>query len=290
MVVGVLILLQSRQAFGQVIFGDPTSTIGGPNRFSFSVGGGGVINQKFKFDAAPLTYVTPTQTFVFEGQKASIKFKGEHVFLTGAYRLGAAGEIFLTVGQTRIEDEDELFEGEFGMFLGGGIRISPPQPGPFKAGLVLQGFSGKTKEENYDVFLEGSQDNVTVGGVDNVSSFGTGEDEIEYTGLSAMIGVSAQYFASVRPYAGLVFTFIKGNEKGSVSGNGDTSHCATSGPNPCTFNSESFTASWDIDFESETTIGGIIGLQLNPEGPFTITLEGHLGTQDAYFVSAGMQF
>jgi hypothetical protein len=286
-VIGLFMILQSGQAFGQIIFGEPTSTVGGTNRFSLSIGGGGVILLQFKFDDSPLTYVTPTQTFVFEGEETPIKFEGEYVFLTGAYRLGAAGEIFLTIGQMRLKDKDEIFDGELGLFLGGGVRISPPQPGPFKAGLVLQGFSGKTRDESLNVVINAFQNNPG-NTSDSIFSEGTGEDEIEYMGLSAMIGVSAHHFTSFHPYAGLMLTYLKGNQKGSVSGNGNVNHCVIGAG--CTVTSEPFTASWDMDFEVNTMIGGIIGFQFSPEGPFTVTVEGQLGTQFAYFVSAGMQF
>lgn len=286
MIIAVFSILQSGQAFGQIIFGDPTSSIGGANRFSLSVGGGGVINQKFKFDAAPLTYVTPTRTLVFEGEETSVKFEGEHVFLTGAYRLGAAGEIFLTIGQTQLRDKDEIFDGELGLFWGGGVRISPPQPGPFKAGLVLQGFSGRTKDESFDVLIDAFR--VTEDGTESVFSEGRGEDEIKYMGLSALIGVSVQYFTSFRPYAGLMLTYLKGNEKGSISGTGFINDCVIS--TPCVATTEPFTASWDMDFEADSMIGGVLGFQFNPDGPFTVTIEGQVGTQSAYFVSAGMQF
>lgn len=283
-IVGLFFVLQSGQAFGQVIFGDPTSTVGGSNRFNISVGGGGVILQTFKFDASPLTYVTPTQTLVFEGVEDSVNFKGEHIFLTGAYRFGAIGEIFLTVGQTRLKEDP--FDGDLGMFLGGGVRVSPPQPGPFKAGLVLQGFSGKTKDESFTVLIDAfrSSPNRSI----SIFSEGSGENEIKYTGLSAMIGMSAQHFASFHPYVGVVFTSLKGNEKGSVSGNGNVNDCVIGAS--CTNTQEPFTASWDIDFDLDTMIGGIIGFQFSPEGPFTVTIEGQLGTQYAYFVSGGMQF
>lgn len=290
-VIGLFMILQSGQAFGHVMFGDPTSSIGGTNRFSLSVGGGGVITQKFIFNDPSYTYVTPTQRLVFEGledsddpEADSDEFKGEHIFLTGAYRFGAAGEIFLTVGQMRLKEEP--FDGELGLIWGGGVRISPPQPGPFKAGLVLQAFSGRTKDEGYDVLINGFRNNPN--GSTFVFSEGSGENEIKYSGLSAMIGMSAQHFASFHPYIGLMITTLKGNEKGSVSGNGNVNDCVVGVT--CTNTREPFTASWDMDFELNTMIGGIIGFQFSPDGPFTVTVEGQVGPQTAFYVSGGMQF
>jgi hypothetical protein len=284
-VIGLLFISHAEQASGQVIFGDPTSTIGGANRFSLSVGGGAASNEKFKFDPSSHPFITPTQNLSLKAAERSDKFKTESVFLTAAMRLGAFAEVFGTAGQTRIKTLRA--DGDFGPLWGAGIRISPPQPGPFKAGFVLQGFSAKSKDTSFSVRLIESQPNPD-GSNEFVAVQGTGADEISYTGYSGMIGVSAQHFSSFRPYAGVFFTSISGTEKGSISGIGPVNHCPATGG--CTPRTESFTSSWSFDFKNEAAIGGLIGFQFNPEGPFTVTAEAQAGNRTAFFVSAGMQF
>lgn len=151
LIAGALFLLQPGHASGQIVFGDPTLTIGGLNRFSLSIGGGAVIGQNLRFDASRVTYVTPTASLSMRTEEETGGARAEDVFLTGTFRLGQVAEVFGTVGQTQVTHDS--LKGKFGTFFGGGIRISPPQPGPFKAGLVLQGFSGKSKDESFDFSL-----------------------------------------------------------------------------------------------------------------------------------------
>ena len=104
----------------------------------------------------------------------------------------------------------EPFDGDNGMLVGGGIRLSPPQSGLIKIGIVLQAYrySSEGTYPSY-AYLYGTTPD---GSSADVIINGDTTEKINMTNYSAVLGFGVNSSQYVRPYAGLLFSIINGTE------------------------------------------------------------------------------
>lgn len=280
----VLSLLYFNASIGsaQGLLGDPSNVSGDLGGGSIHIGGGAVTKETLLFEKTTLNLMTTTETFVINLPEDTADIKAEEVFLAGEIGLGRMVDFWGKVGQSKIKGDG--FESSNSPSYSGGLRVSPPQEGLIRVGFLIQGSYVKAKDKDIEVLVSG---NKPVGvGAAFFNGIGTGNDTLEIMRYDALLGFGMQGFKGIRPYAGLLYTRIDGNEKGSVQGQGTLSTCTPL----CVDTTEAFSISWNQDFQSNQAIGGVAGFVLNPSEKTGITLEGHFGSQTAYMVALFMKF
>lgn len=270
--------------FSQMIYGDPSLThdIG---HGKIELGGSIAKDQALKIKAteAPGSALNTNFTWKVPGAKKDIG--SENFFLTAEMGIGRIVDVFVNIGQSRI---NKPIDGNFNFAGGGGLRISPPQSGVIKIGVVVQtySFSSESDDVAFDVFETGTAS-------DNSKIFfvaqGKGKEKIRLDRYDAVLGFGVDKISYIRPYAGLLFTMINGTDERSFSGQG--SACVIPSGGSCTASSSTnISFSYKQDIASDSSIGGIAGIVFNPKEDMGMTIESQFGPQATIAASAFVKF
>lgn len=264
-------LMAPSLAVGQAVFGDPSLTLHDLGHVKIEIGGRVVPEQKIRFEDTNVRVNTSTKSITWNVPESTEKIESEQIFLTAATTLGKMGDVFGIIGQYRIK---EYFNGNYNVMGGGGVRISPPQSGVVKVGFLLQALYYTSEDNNIAAYVypTGTTDD---GSQRSYSAHGIAKEKIAMMQYDALLGFGIDKISYFRPYAGLLFTMIDGTDKGSFSG--------YSGATEVSF-------SFDRDISSDSSVGGIAGIVLNPAENMGVTLEGHFGSQTSYGASVFVRF
>lgn len=274
------LLMTPSLGWSQTLYGDPSLTLYGISRGKIEIGGNVIKDQKIKIEDTVIHVATSTQNLTWDIPESTEKIESEHLFLTAAWGLGKMGDIFATIGQHRIK---EPFDRNYSISGGGGIRISPPQTGAVKVGLLLQAYYFSSEDNNIASYAYG-QGTTANGSQEYFSADGTGKEKIAMTRYDAVLGFGIDKIPYFRPYAGLLLTMINGTVEGSFSGQDYECIYGSS----CTSSQVSF--SFERDISSDSSIGGIAGVVLNPAQDIGITIESQFGPHTSYGASAFVRF
>ncbi len=278
----VALLMVPSRGRCQMVYGDPSLTLYGTSVAKIEVGGGAMKTQKIRGSATTASISTPTSNYTLNLSALDQHIGTEQVFMTASGSLGRIGDVFGSVGQTRISDP---YEGDFGFFAGGGVRISPPQSGAIKIGLLVEAsrFSSEGPSSSvvsaYGTATDGSWVSTNIADA---------REEIMLTRYDVLLGFGVDALPHVRPYAGLLFSEINGSDKVSYSGPG-TVYSTPPGGVPVTQTTQiSYAAKRTISGAS--SVSGIAGVTLNASEEMGMTVEAHFGNGVAYAASAFMHF
>jgi hypothetical protein len=240
----------------QTMFGDPSQTSGKTGLGKIEIGGGLTSSQELREKSTTIQFRNSTQSVAIDVAATTVKIDNEYVFLSASAGLGEKVDVFGKVGLTKV---DKPYKGDYGFSGGGGFRISPPQSGAIKVGVLVQAqyFSSAGDESPAMLGESGS------GG--SYSAYGTLHEKITMTRYDVVLGFGGNMTASVRPYAGLLFTAFNGTDEASFSGTGSV--FANSTITPIT----SF--SYKRNFQNVSSLGGIVGMTLNQSEDMGATLE-----------------
>jgi hypothetical protein len=157
----------------------------------------------------------------------------------------------------------------------------------------MQAFYATSENNAYDTSVDFLSQTDSKGEHFHVTADGTANDKLRLISYDMVLGLGVQDIPYVRPYAGLLVSFQNRTEKGSFSGQGDFMTChPTCNSIPGT---KPISLSWNTDVATDSLIGGVFGLTINPVDWAGITLEGNLasgplGNQRGLMASAFVQF
>lgn len=280
-------IAQPGTSSAQIQYGDPSYINDSKHPVKFGFGAGITGREEIKLKPTPMTVQSSGgQTLTFDLAPQQQELQSIQMYLTGSMRLGQTVELSAIVGQTKIR---EPLNADYALLGGAGLRISPPQTGMFKMGLLLQASfsSGKgtaVKESISSNSHTASGDYVIFG------ASGTGQEKMSLERYDALLGFGVDRIPHVRPYAGLLMSRIQGTDEVTFQGAGGV--CVIpSGGSSCTFQSVTQTQfSVKRDIEERNSVGGIVGIILNPADNVNIILEGQFATSYSFSLSTVMSF
>lgn len=119
---------------------------------------------------------------------------------------------------------------------------------------------------------------------------GVGQEKISIRRYDALLGFGVDTSRYVRPYAGVLFTRIDGSDEVSFRGTGSVC-IIPNGGSSCTSQSVSQSQfSVKRDIEQANSLGGVVGIILNPGEEIGMTLDGQFGVSETISASAFMRF
>lgn len=292
---GAIILIPSN-GFGQALFGDPSSTLGGLGQYRLEAGRGVINSYNLHFVGKEVSVKTNQLITKLTASETTGAIKSEMSFLTATVGLTRSVDVFLTAGRFRNQN---LFDGSYKPAGGLGFRFSPPQAGLLKMGLLAQVFYATSEnngfEKSVDMWFEPDSRYVE----HHIVASGTAEDKLSLISYDLLLGFGLQNIPFVRPYGGLLVSVQNRIEKGSFSGQGDVFTCPYPGSH-CLGGSHlgpttPVSLSWNTDVSSDTVFAGVLGLTITPIDWIGVNFEylfgrGHTGNQRGFMASASVDF
>ncbi len=259
--------------YGQALFGDPSSTLGGFGKLRLEAGRSVIDNRNLKFVGKVFSVETRPLNTNLTASETREAIKTEMSFLTATMGLGKSLDVFLTAGRFRIQD---LFDGNYEPAGGLGFRFSPPQTGLLKMGLLVQAFYATSKNNGFDTLVDTWFEPDSRGLERHIVASGTSQDKLSLISYDLLLGFGIQNIPFVRPYGGLLVSVQNRTEKGSFSGQGDLITCRNQ-RSQCLGGSTPVSLSWNTDVSSDSVFAGVLGLTITPIEWIGVNLEGHLG-------------
>jgi hypothetical protein len=253
-VCAILSLSVPSSSIGQTLFGDPTLTSGTVGLGKIELGGGLTTGQELKEKSTSVELTTASQNVSLAVPATKTKIDTEYFILSASIGLGKTSDFFVKAGLTKI---DQPYKGDYGFSGGGGFRISPPQSGAIKIGLLVQAqyFSSEGDESPA---MPGGSGTTSTGSGASYYGYGNLHEKITMTRYDALLGFGGNVTPSLRPYAGLLFTVLNGTHEATLTGTGQISYVGTGVITPIS----SFT--YKRNFQNDSSIGGVVGITLNP--------------------------
>jgi hypothetical protein len=282
------VLAISQELYALGLYGDPTA-ISKKRQLQVEVGGGKTIDgQQLKFTETRASVQASTFSSSDTIADSADKFKSEHIFLGIVYGMSDTAQAFARVGGVR-SNEPEI-SSDFAASYALGLRLSPKQQGAIRVGLIGQ----VTQTEHHFESGPGSffSPDITPNGpnVTIFSGLGQLSEDLKLTRFDVLLGAGVPT-SVVSPYAGLLLTFIIGSDSATITGNqSDVCTYPRGGPGCTSTPSGPFTVELDSDVESESLIGGVVGVALNATEAVGLTLEAQFGLETAFLAAARMAF
>lgn len=271
----------------QGLLGNPGFIEGGSAKFRLEVGGGTVLKQKIKYKETTIPFNTTSQNFLITGEEGTDEIEKEQFFLSGFIGLGSMGDFFANVGMLKIKND--AFDGDQNLSWGAGLRISPPQDGWVRFGLIVQVAHEKSTDDNVTLqFSSFDTEPTNPTTITSIRATAKGKSEIEITRYDIFLGFSAQNLP-ILPYGGLLVTVLDGTDTITSNGQAFIDRFPRSG-GLVTTTTENFSTSFENDLEEESMVGGVLGFVFNPSGKSGVTLEGQFGSNSAVMLAVFMRF
>lgn len=288
------IVLTACDGYGQTPFGDPSATLGGFGRYRLEVGRGLIDSYHLHFKGQVVSVKTNQVNANLTASETRERIKGDLSFVTATVGLTRSIDVLLTAGQFRIRT---LFDGNYGPAGGLGFRLSPPQTGLIKMGLLVQALYATSKNNDSDAQVDTWFEPDSRYIERHIVASGTAEDKLRLISYDLLLGFSLQNIPFVRPYGGMLVSVQNRTEKGSFSGQGDVFTCPFRGTckpeNPR--GSVPVSLSWNTDVSSDTVFAWGLGLSITPIDWLGANFEyfsgrGHIGSLRGFMASVFVEF
>jgi hypothetical protein len=285
------IVLTAGDGYAQTLFGDASATLGGFGRYRLEAGRGIIDSYHLHFKGKVVSVVTNQFSAHLTASETTGRIESEMSFLTATVGLTRSIDVLLTVGQFRTQT---LFDGNYGPAGGLGLRLSPPQAGLIRMGLLVQVFYGTSKNDGYDAKVDTQFEPDSRYIERHIVATGTAEDKLRLISYDLLLGIDLQNIPLVRPHGGVLVSVQNRTENGSFSGQGNVATCPFPGT-ICLTASTPVSLSWNSDVSSDKVFAGLIGLSITPVDWIGADFEyvvgrGHIGNQRGFMASVFVDF